>query len=93
MAQMPKIPVEVTIRTDALLTDEELLTRFSYHAPTGDQPERYVALRSGALHLARLIVELTPASREQALALTHLDEVVFFANASIARREEEGTNG
>jgi hypothetical protein len=30
---------------------------------------------------------MTPVSREQSLALTHLEEVVMFANAAIARNE------
>jgi len=60
---------------------------FTYHAPKGDQQERYVKLRENAKFLAHLIVELTPASREQSLALTHLENAIFYANASIARNE------
>ncbi len=65
----------------------ELDKRFSYHAPKDNQPERYVRLRDKARELAELIAELSPESREQSLALTHLDQVVMFANAAIARRE------
>jgi hypothetical protein len=60
---------------------------FTYHAPKPGQPERYTALRDKAKELALLIVELTPVSREQSLALTQLEQSVFFANASIARNE------
>ena len=67
----------------------ELDTRFTYHPPTGDQPDRYQAIRDGAKRLARVISKLTPESREQALAFTHLEEMVFWANASIARRDEQ----
>lgn len=66
---------------------DELLTRFTYHAPTPSQISRYTEIRDAALGFAHLIVGLTPESREQSLALTHLDEVVMFANAAIARRE------
>lgn len=66
---------------------EELEKRFRYHAPKGDQPERYVSLRDRAHELAKAIVHATPDSREQALALTHLETAIFFANAAIARRE------
>lgn len=69
------------------IDQDELLTRFTYHAPTGDQPQRYMTLRAKAMDIAELIVELTPESREQSLALTHLEEAVFWANAAIARRE------
>ena len=67
--------------------DEEIVRRFTYHPPKGDQVERYEAIRDTALEFARVITFNTPVSREQSLALTHLDEVVMFANASIARNE------
>ena len=66
---------------------ERIERDFTYHPPKGDQQERYVKLRENAKFLAYLIVELTPESREQSLALTHLEEAIFFANASIARNE------
>lgn len=65
----------------------DLNKRFTYHAPKGDQPERYQELRAAARDLAALIVASTPPSREQSLALTHLEETCFWANASIARNE------
>ena len=65
----------------------DLQNRFTYHAPKGDQGERYVALRAAALTLAMDITAKTPPSREQSLALTHLEEAVFWANAAIARNE------
>jgi hypothetical protein len=66
----------------------ELAKRFTYHPPTGDQPDRYVAIREGARSFASAIIESTPESREQSLAITALEEAVFWANAAIARREE-----
>lgn len=60
---------------------------FCYHAPTGTQPQRYVEIREQAKQLARTIQALTPASREQSIALTHLQTVVMFANAAIAINE------
>jgi len=69
------------------VTATELETRFTYHAPKDDQPTRYVELREEAHNLATLIVARTPESREQSLALTALEEAVFWANAAIARRE------
>ncbi len=61
---------------------------YSYHAPIGDQPERYVAIRNKAMELAITICECSPSSREQSVALTELDHVVMMANAAIARNEE-----
>jgi len=60
---------------------------FSYHAPKDDQPQRYTKLREQAKALALLIAEATPPSREQSLALMHLENAIFYANASIARNE------
>lgn len=60
---------------------------FTYHAPKGDQVERYQQIRDKAKELALLIVDLTPYSREQSLAITELEKAVAFANAAIARNE------
>lgn len=60
---------------------------FTYHTPKDDQPERYVKLRDMAKELAYTIVKNTPPSREQSLAITHLEEAIFYANAAIARNE------
>ncbi len=65
----------------------DLRNRFTCHSPCGDQNERYVALRNAAHGLAITICSLTPKSREQALALTHLETAIFWANAAIARHE------
>lgn len=67
------------------LTDTELTNRFSYHAPKPGQQEKYEKVRAGCLELAKLIRDLTPVSREQSLALTALEEVMYHANGSIAR--------
>jgi len=69
------------------VTEEELEARFTYHAPKPDQLPRYDRIRQEAKALARLIVNITPASREQSIALSHLEEAVMMANAAIARRE------
>lgn len=60
---------------------------FTYHAPKEGQPERYQKIREKAKELALLIVELTPASREQSISVTYVEKVVFYANAAIARNE------
>ncbi len=68
-------------------TVAELTHRFLHHPPIGDQVDRYAQVRMGCLDLARLIVELTPCSPEQARSLNALDEVMMLANAAIARNE------
>lgn len=66
---------------------EELRRRYSYHAPIGNQAERYAAIRAEIEKLAVFIAERAPVSRELSTAFTHLDSVMFYANAAIARNE------
>lgn len=76
------------------LTKEDIIKRvnndFTYHQPFGDQTERYAALREAGRLLAIKIVENTPISREQSLALTKLEEAIMHANSAIARNEVQG---
>lgn len=68
---------------------ETLRTRiendFVYHAPKPGQAETYAYIRDQAKQLALELTELCPLGRELSTALTKLEEVVFWANASIAR--------
>lgn len=70
-----------------MISKDEVARRFTYHAPKEGQPEKYENIRDEAKQLAETIVLLVPESREQALALTHLEQAVMWANAGIARRE------
>lgn len=86
---MSKYPYTVSVpgvRNEVL---ERLENNFTYHKPHGDQPARYEQLRAAAKTLAQQIVLQTPESREQSVALTNLEQVVFWANAAIARNEKE----
>ncbi len=69
------------------LTNEEIDNIFSYHAPKGDQAARYEAIREHARGLARFINSQCPASREQSLALTSLQQTIMWASAAIAINE------
>ena len=62
---------------------------FTYHAPFGDQVERYEEIRDDAKSLAYSFMVRCPPSRELSLALTNLEQAVFWANAAIARNEKE----
>lgn len=75
-----------TVKETHMITQSEIETRFTYHAPKPGQPETYQGLRDNAKELAALIVLWTPESREQSLALTALEEAVMWANAAIACR-------
>lgn len=67
----------------------DLENNFRYHKPFGDQPQRYEQMRDEAKKLGAYIMANTPVSREQSLALTNLEQAVFWANAAIARNEVE----
>ena len=69
------------------LTFEQLSHRYTYHAPKGDQAKRYETIRAAILGAAKIGVEFTPCSPEQARALNALDEAMFLFNAAIARTE------
>jgi hypothetical protein len=69
--------------------DEAVRNSFTYHAPFGDQPERYVALRTQARDLALALIMFCPQSRERSLAITNLEQAIYWANASIARNERQ----
>lgn len=68
----------------------DLNNRFTYHSPLPGQPEKYEVIRGTGKELAILLVRACPKSRELSLALTHLEEAIFWANASIARNEKLG---
>lgn len=71
-----------------MITKAMVENNFLYHPPkSGSQSEKYETLRSKAKEFALLIIDCTPESREQSLAITKLEESVIWANASIARNE------
>lgn len=67
--------------------NQKIENNFSYHAPKGNQQERYVGILDKAKELAHLIDAMCPESREKSLAMKKLEDAVMLANASIARHE------
>jgi len=68
-------------------TIDDLDRRFTYHPPKGDQNVRYMKVREKAKEFAELICMHSEPSREQALAITKIEEAVMWCNAGIARNE------
>lgn len=68
----------------------EIERRFDY-AGEPDQVRKiaHVALRLAMKRTAELVIGETPAGREQSLALTKLEEALMWANAAIARPEQD----
>ena len=69
------------------MKQDDLENRFTYHPPREGQPEIYAFIRDRALVLAQHIDVQCPDGREKSLAITHIEEAVFWANAAIARSE------
>lgn len=70
---------------------QRIANDFTYHPPQGDQLARYITLRTEARVLAELFATYVPEGRELSLALTNLEQAVFWANAGIARSEASST--
>lgn len=65
--------------------DEERQSRFSSHDMDEWQIARATEIRHACLALSERIARLVPYGREQATALTNLEQVMFFSVAGIAR--------
>lgn len=79
-----RIPIVYPLTSSARQTIDR---NFTHHPPAGNQAERYGDIRNRAGELAQLVSVLAPPSRELSLAVTKIEEAVFWANAAIARGE------
>jgi hypothetical protein len=79
-----KIPVTI-IRGGMMLAPDEIASNFTYHPPKDKMHEIFSIIRSMAKELALKIDDEVPDGREKSLALTKLEEAVFWANAGISR--------
>jgi len=68
---------------------ERLENDFTYHKANENQVDRYEYLRENAKALANAIDERVPDGREKSLALTNLEQAIFWANAGIARNKTD----
>lgn len=72
--------------------NEKLENVFKHHPPKEGQAEKYETIRKHAKVFAYLLDELCPDSEEKDQALINLQQVSFWANASIARNEGRFTD-
>ena len=66
---------------------QDLNHRFAYHAPNDVQQKLHEQIRNMHKALAIEVSRNTPVCREQALAITKLEESMMWANAAIARNK------
>lgn len=72
------------------MNSNELKNRFDFHpATTEEKRNEHASVRQACLRLAERLNEQLPEGREKALAITHLEEVMLWANAAIARNNSE----
>ena len=73
-----------------MASHEDLQNRFTFH-PVRDERKaaKYGDIRATA-HRFALLVNEAPECRETSLALTAIEEAVMWANAAIARHDDNG---
>lgn len=65
---------------------KDLDNRFDFHpATTTEKKNEHSSVRMAAKVLAEKVEAEVPPGREQALAITKIEEAMFWANAGIAR--------
>lgn len=70
----------------------EVRHRFLHHAPSKPEvAENHSYVRREIGNLAEDLAEWLPEGREKALVLAKLEEAMFWANASIARNQTDGS--
>lgn len=69
------------------MAPEDIEHRFAFHAATTDEKrDAHTSVRQACKQLADQINEQCPDGREKSLAITALEEVMFWGNASLARQ-------
>jgi len=69
--------------------DYDVENIFTYHSPGEWDRVKYETIRNEARRLALLILKACPDGPEKERALANLENAVMWANASIARNDDE----
>jgi hypothetical protein len=78
-------PMPPNLKKGGSMDQQTIDNNFKYHAPKDGQPEVYQQIRDKAKELVILINSVSPECREKSLAITNIEQAVFWANAGIAR--------
>lgn len=66
----------------------DIENRFAFHAAaTQEKRDEHTSVRQHCRRLADELNQSLPEGREKSLAMTHLEEVMLWANAAIARND------
>lgn len=72
-----------------MIDPKDIEHRFAFHAATTDEKrDAHTSIRQACRRLADHINENVPDGREKSLAITHLEEVMFWGNAALARQND-----
>lgn len=66
----------------------DLDNRFNYHAPTPERAKKHEVVRHLLRQVSGFLNGELPEGREKSLAVTKLEEAMFWANASISRQAD-----
>lgn len=66
------------------MIDAELERRFHYHAPDDVKRQQHADVRAACKQLA-IVINRLPECRETSLAMTNLEQTMFWMNAAVAR--------
>ncbi|MFE2997990.1 hypothetical protein ACFXG4_23635 [Nocardia sp. NPDC059246] len=70
-------------------SNPDIDNRFDFHAATTEEKRmEHTSVRTACKTLAVKLDQDLPAGREKSLAITKLEEAMFWANAAIARNNE-----
>lgn len=70
-------------------TAADIDNRFDFHpATTAEKQNEHGSVRAACKELAHVLDGKVPPGREKALVLTHLEQVMFWANAAITRHPD-----
>lgn len=72
-----------------MMNADEIHKRHSYQKPTEKAAELHEFVNITTENVALRFEDMLPEGREKALVHTHLEEVRFWANASIARNHDK----
>jgi len=75
------------------MQSSDIDNRFDFHpATTAEKRAEHGSVRNACAELAHQINEVAPEGREKSLAITKLEEVMFWANAAIARAQPKAAS-
>ena len=72
-----------------MLSQDDLDSRFTNHAPSSEEiADAHETIRGVCRNATEVIDDLLLDGREKSLAITNIEQAMFWANAALARTQE-----